>query len=59
MDILEHVSLLDHHATNVMDNCAFHISSDFRMTRTITIGNALDTKEIALFHPQGTTMLRN
>ena len=59
MDILQHASLLDHHAKNAMENCVFHISSDFRLTRKITIGDVLETKEVALFHPQGKTIPRN
>jgi len=53
MDILQYASLLDHHAKNAMENCVFHISLDFRLTRKITIGDRLDIKEVVLFHPQG------
>jgi len=59
MDILQYASLLDHHAKNAIENCVFHISTDFRLTRRITTGDRLDIKEVALFHPQGTTFPRN
>lgn len=59
MDVLHHASLLDHHAKNAMEKCVFHISSDFRLTRDITIGNVLERKEVALFHPQGIIIPRN